>query len=60
MSRVSYVMMNPGAETELTRVIRECVDGLVAELCRGGGRTDRMLELTIVGDPSSHHLALRD
>ena len=26
MSRVSYVMMNPGAETELTRAVRGCLD----------------------------------
>ena len=38
MSRVSYVMMNPGSETDLTRVVRECVDGLVADSVHAGGR----------------------
>ena len=33
MSRVSYVMMNPGAETQLTEVVRACVDELIADLC---------------------------
>ena len=59
MSRVSYVMMNPGAETELTRVVRECVDGLVAELCTGAGvDPNDVLDLTIVGNPIMHHLFL--
>ena len=59
MSRVSYVMMNPGAQGELTRVIRECIDGLILELCASGGvaPTD-VLELTVVGNPIMHHLFL--
>jgi uncharacterized 2Fe-2S/4Fe-4S cluster protein (DUF4445 family) len=59
MSRVSYVMMNPGAEGELTRVIRECVDGLIGELC-GSARVEPsdVLELTVVGNPIMHHLFL--
>jgi uncharacterized 2Fe-2S/4Fe-4S cluster protein (DUF4445 family) len=59
MSRVSYVMMNPGGDVELTRVVRECVDGLVAELC---ATTDEdpndVLELAVVGNPIMHHLFL--
>jgi uncharacterized 2Fe-2S/4Fe-4S cluster protein (DUF4445 family) len=59
MSRVSYVMMNPGAETELTRVVRECVDGLVAELCTEAVvDPNDVLDLTIVGNPIMHHLFL--
>ncbi|HET9310799.1 MAG TPA: ASKHA domain-containing protein, partial [Actinomycetota bacterium] len=59
MSRVSYVMMHPGAETELTSAVRGCVDGLLAELCEGAGvdPTD-VLELTLVGNPIMHHLFL--
>ena len=59
MSRVSYVMMNPGSEGELTRVVRECVDGLIGELCTQTGEdaTD-VLELTVVGNPIMHHLFL--
>jgi uncharacterized 2Fe-2S/4Fe-4S cluster protein (DUF4445 family) len=59
MSRVSYVMMNPGAETELTRVIRACVDDLVANVCdRAGADPSDVLELTVVGNPIMHHLFL--
>ena len=32
MSRVSYVMLNPGSEKELTKVIRGCLAKLTAEL----------------------------
>ena len=33
MSRVSYVMMNPGGQHELTAVIRGALNELIAELC---------------------------
>ena len=59
MSRVSYVMLNPGAEKELTRAVRGCLAKLTAELCRDAGieRTD-VLEVTLVGNPVMHHLLL--
>jgi uncharacterized 2Fe-2S/4Fe-4S cluster protein (DUF4445 family) len=59
MSRVSYVMLHPGAEKELTRVVRGCLAKLTAELCRDAGveRTD-VLEVTLVGNPVIHHLLL--
>jgi uncharacterized 2Fe-2S/4Fe-4S cluster protein (DUF4445 family) len=59
MSRVSYVMMNPGSERDLTTAVRACVDGLIAELCAQAGEdTDAVLELTVVGNPIMHHLFL--
>jgi uncharacterized 2Fe-2S/4Fe-4S cluster protein (DUF4445 family) len=59
MSRVSYVMMNPGAEHELTRVIRDCVSGLIADLCEQGDEdVADVLALTVVGNPIMHHLFL--
>jgi uncharacterized 2Fe-2S/4Fe-4S cluster protein (DUF4445 family) len=59
MSRVSYVMMNPGAEADLTRVIRACLDGLVADLCtQAGVEPTDVLDLTVVGNPIMHHLLL--
>lgn len=59
MSRVSYVMMHPGSQHELTAVVRQSVDGLIGSLCDEGGveRTD-VLELTVVGNPIMHHLFL--
>ncbi len=59
MSRVSYVMMNPGAERELTKVVRGCLAKLTAELAREAGiERDSVLEVTIVGNPIMHHLLL--
>ena len=57
MSRVSYVMMHPGAERDLTEAVRGCLNDLIGEVCEaaGVGRTD-VLELTIVGNPIMHHL----
>jgi uncharacterized 2Fe-2S/4Fe-4S cluster protein (DUF4445 family) len=59
MSRVSYIMLNPGGEKELTSSVREALDGLVGEVAQEAGidRTD-VLEMTIVGNPIMHHLVL--
>ena len=59
MSRVSYVMLNPGSVKELTRAVRGCLAKLTAELCRDAEveRTD-VLEVTVVGNPVMHHLLL--
>jgi uncharacterized 2Fe-2S/4Fe-4S cluster protein (DUF4445 family) len=59
MSRVSYVMMNPGGEERLTAVVREAIDDVVGSLCTVAG-VDRgeVLEITLVGNPIMHHLVL--
>ena len=59
MSRVSYVMMNPGGERELTASVRGALDDLVGEVAREA-RVERMdvLEVTVVGNPIMHHLFL--
>ena len=59
MSRVSYVMMNPGSETELTSAIQGCVDGLIRELCETAAEdAGDVLAITVVGNPIMHHLFL--
>jgi uncharacterized 2Fe-2S/4Fe-4S cluster protein (DUF4445 family) len=59
MSRVSYVMMNPGSERELTRAVRGCLAKLTAELANDAGVSrDDILEITLVGNPIMHHLLL--
>jgi len=57
MSRVSYVMMHPGAERDLTAAVRGCLNDLLAELCSAAGLepTD-VLEIVVVGNPIMHHL----
>ena len=63
MSRVSYVMMNPGGERELTTAVRAALDGLVTELSdRVDGADDhvraRIHDIVLVGNPVMHHLLL--
>jgi uncharacterized 2Fe-2S/4Fe-4S cluster protein (DUF4445 family) len=59
MSRVSYVMMNPGGDKELTRVVREAMDALIDEAARDAGvARSEILEVTLVGNPIMHHLVL--
>ena len=59
MSRVSYVMMNPGGEEQLTTAVREALNELLGELC-DQAVVDRahLLDLVIVGNPIMHHLVL--
>lgn len=59
MSRVSYVMMNPGGEQEMTKVVREALNTLVLDLVQQAAceKTD-ILEITFVANPVMHHLLL--
>src|SRR5215813_1267436 len=48
MSRVSYVMMNPGGEKEMTAVVREAVNGLAQETARQAATdVSNILEVTL-------------
>jgi uncharacterized 2Fe-2S/4Fe-4S cluster protein (DUF4445 family) len=59
MSRVSYVMLHPGSERELTKVVRGCLAKLTAELAKSADiERDDVLEVTLVGNPIMHHLLL--
>jgi uncharacterized 2Fe-2S/4Fe-4S cluster protein (DUF4445 family) len=59
MSRVSYIMMHPGGEKEMTRVVRQAVNELVQEVAATAGiAVSDILELTFVGNPIMHHLLL--
>ena len=59
MSRVSYIMMNPGGETKLIEVVREALNELIGEVANAAGidATD-IVEVTIVGNPIMQHLVL--
>ena len=59
MSRVSYVMTNPGSEAELTAAVRGAIDELAAELCQQADvDRSRVHDLVVVGNPIMHHLVL--
>ena len=59
MSRVSWVMMNPGGEKELTDIVRGAINDLASDVARQAGITrEDILEATFVGNPIMHHLLL--
>ena len=59
MSRVSYVMMNPGGEREMTSAVRSAIRDLLREAAEQGGATpEEILDVTLVGNPIMHHLLL--
>ncbi len=59
MSRVSYVMMNPGGEVEMTKVVREAINTLVASTTEEiEAETTDVLAMTLVANPVMHHLLL--
>ena len=59
MSRVSYVMMHPGGDAELTAAIRGALNDLISELCDTGRIVmSDVSDLVLVGNPIMHHLIL--
>ncbi|SFI25992.1 ASKHA domain-containing protein [Jannaschia pohangensis] len=59
MSRVSYSMMNPGGDVEMTTVVRAALDTLATELAAEAGITATdIVEAVIVCNPVMHHLLL--
>jgi uncharacterized 2Fe-2S/4Fe-4S cluster protein (DUF4445 family) len=59
MSRVSYVMMNPGGARELTALVRGALAELITELCSEAcTEPSAVLEVVLVGNPIMMHIAL--
>ena len=59
MSRVSYVMMNPGGDKEMTAAVRETLGFLLIQAATEVGiDPEDILELVLVGNPIMHHLML--
>ena len=59
MSRVSYAMMNPGGDKEMTSAVRSAINGL-AEAIAKEGEIDpgQIVETVFVCNPVMHHLLL--
>ena len=59
MSRVSYIMMNPGGEEKLVAAVRQAMNELIVDVTAQVNleNTD-VLEITIVGNPIMQHLVL--
>ena len=59
MSRVSYVMMHPGGEREMTAAVRTAIRELLHEAAAQGGISpEEILDVALVGNPIMHHLLL--
>ncbi len=59
MSRVSYVMMNPGGDVEMTQAVRDAINVLAGQVAvEAGINQDHILEAVLVGNPVMHHLLL--
>jgi uncharacterized 2Fe-2S/4Fe-4S cluster protein (DUF4445 family) len=59
MSRVSYVMMNPGGDAEMTGVVRAALNTLTVEIAAEGGIVPaQIMEAVVVCNPVMHHLLL--
>ncbi|RYH03544.1 DUF4445 domain-containing protein [Salipiger sp. IMCC34102] len=59
MSRVSYAMMNPGGEVEMTASVRAAIDDLTDQIATEAGiEADQILEAVFVCNPVMHHLLL--
>ncbi|WP_417721284.1 ASKHA domain-containing protein [Salipiger sp.] len=59
MSRVSYAMMNPGGDREMTAAVREAIATLATAIAQEAGIDPSLiLELTFVCNPVMHHLLL--
>ncbi|SHK09822.1 Uncharacterized 2Fe-2 and 4Fe-4S clusters-containing protein, contains DUF4445 domain [Shimia gijangensis] len=59
MSRVSYAMMNPGGDKEMTTAVRTAINGLTEAISTEAGiRPFQILETVFVCNPVMHHLLL--
>jgi uncharacterized 2Fe-2S/4Fe-4S cluster protein (DUF4445 family) len=59
MSRVSYAMQNPEGARQMTSVVRSAINELLLNvLDQANIDVNRLLEVTLVGNPVMHHLLL--
>ncbi|WP_149142107.1 ASKHA domain-containing protein [Gemmobacter caeruleus] len=59
MSRVSYAMMNPGGDVEMTRAVREAINALAASIAAEAHiSAEDIFEVVFVCNPVMHHLLL--
>ncbi len=59
MSRVSYAMMNPGGDVEMTRAVREAINALAAAIADEAKIDVKSIyEVVFVCNPVMHHLLL--
>lgn len=59
MSRVSYVMMNPGGDQDMTEAVIDAINQLIDDVCSDASidRED-VIDFSFVANPVMHHLLL--
>lgn len=59
MSRVSYAMMNPCGDREMTNAVREALNNLISEVIgQAGVNAGQVLEIVLVCNPVMHHIVM--
>jgi uncharacterized 2Fe-2S/4Fe-4S cluster protein (DUF4445 family) len=59
MSRVSYVMENPGAVDDMANAVRQCLNTLIQQMAvQSKIESKDIIEVVLVGNPIMHHLML--
>ncbi len=59
MSRVSYVMMNPGGDVEMTEAVRAAINALIVQISTEAEiDPQHIVEAVLVANPIMHHLFL--
>ncbi len=59
MSRVSYVMMNPGGDKDMTEAVVGAINTLILDVSQQAGiSSEDILEMSFVANPVMHHLLL--
>ena len=59
MSRVSYAMMNPGGDVEMTRAVREALNALAMSIAAEANIAPAAIyEVVVVCNPVMHHLLM--
>ena len=59
MSRVSYAMMNPGGDVEMTAAVRTAINGLIQSIATEGNVDPASIyEIVFVMNPVMHHLLM--
>ena len=59
MSRVSYVMMNPGGDIDMTTAVIDAINSLIKDVCdEADVPREDVMEMSFVANPVMHHLLL--
>lgn len=59
MSRISYAMMNPGGDKDMTQAVQDAINTLIRQVCKNAPiLRERIFDIVLVANPVIHHLLL--